>query len=185
MTQGLRAEPASKSTITADNAMISAAGAAVDRSPSPEAPTAVTAPAAPVAAPPPPPVDQLAAVIRPLQRSADGNYQLRIEMRPAELGRVDMRVEMRDGVLHASIHTEHAQTADLVRAALDDLRSKLDADGMRSGQFTVDSQGAGSSGRDSEASSPDHVDDPTLAAAETNTVVVPATTSDSLLDVRI
>ncbi len=185
MTQGLRPDPASKANTIADNAMVNAAGAAVDRAPSPEAPTAAAAPSAPAAAPPPPPVDQLAAVIRPLQRSADGNYQLRIEMRPAELGRVDIRVEMRDGVLHASIHTEHQQTADLVRNALDDLRSKLDADGMRSGQFTVDSQGAGSSQHESTTASADRVDDPTKTASEANPVVVPAPTSDSLLDVRI
>ena len=90
-------------------------------------------------------------MIRPLQRGADGTYQVRIEMRPPELGRVDMRVEIRDGVVHASIHAEHAQTADLVRSALHDLRARLDADGMRSGQFTVDSQGAGSSNRDNQS----------------------------------
>ena len=125
-------------------------------------------------------------MIRPLQRGADGTYQIRIEMRPPELGRVDMRVEMRDGVIHASIHTEHAQTADLVRAALDDLRARLDADGMRSGQLTVDAQGAGTSGRDSHAATPERLDDaqPT-AIPEPTKVVAPTTSSDSLLDVRI
>jgi flagellar hook-length control protein FliK len=107
-------------------------------------------------------------------------------MRPPELGRVDMRIEMRDGVIHASIHTEHAQTADLVRSALDDLRARLDADGVRSGQLTVDSQGAGSSGRDSQAATPERLDDAQLTAtAEPAKVVAPATSSDSLLDVRI
>ncbi len=120
-----------------------------------------------------------------MQRSPEGNYQIRIEMRPPELGRVDMRVEIRDGVLHATIHAEHAQTADLVRSALDDLRAALEADGLRSGQLTVDSQGAGTSGRDAPTTTPDRLDD--TAALPTNPVVAigAATKSDSLLDVRI
>ena len=102
-----------------------------------------------------------------------------------------MRVEMRDGVLHASIHAEHAQTAELVRDALDDLRARLDADGVRSGQFTVDAQGAGTRGprpADRDAAPARRrrraaTTDPivvTRAAATTTSV-----TSDSLLDVRI
>ena len=182
----VRSEPAPKPDGAQDNAMLAAATAAVDRPATPEAAVAVAAPAAPTAPADPPPSAQLAAVIRPLQRGADGTYQIRIEMRPPELGRVDMRVEMRDGVIHASIHTEHAQTADLVRAALDDLRARLDADGVRSGQLTVDAQGAGTSGRDSQATTPERLDDPLIATTPEQTVVVaPTTTSDSLLDVRI
>ncbi len=183
--QANRSEPATKNGVAVDNAMLAAAGAAVDRAPSPEAPTAAAAPAAPAASPPPPPVDQLAAVIRPLQRSADGNYQLRIEMRPEELGRVDMRVELRDGVLHASIHTEHTQTAELVRNTLGELRSKLAADGLRSGQLTVDSQGPGTPQRGHQTDIPERLDDPITGVGPTTTVVTPSTPSDSLLDVRI
>jgi flagellar hook-length control protein FliK len=108
-------------------------------------------------------------------------------MRPPELGRVDMRIEMRDGVLHASIHAEHAQTADLVRSALDDLRARLDADGVRSGQLTVDSQGAGTSGRESDTANRPRVDDTVPADADTSTTAVTSSTSssDQLLDVRI
>ncbi len=126
-------------------------------------------------------------MIRPLPKSADGSYQIKIEMRPPELGRVDMRVEMRDGVLHTSIHTERSETADLVRSALDDLRAKLDADGLRSGQFTVDSQGAGNQGHGDEAATPERLDDTTTNGPDA-AVVVPSTTtstSNSLLDVRI
>ncbi len=181
-----RSDPAPKPDGAADNAMIAAASAATDRAPTPEAVTGAPAAAAPAPAPPPPPVEQIAAVIRPLQRSSDGTYQVHIEMRPPELGRVDMRVEIRDGVLHASIHTEHAQTADLVRSALDDLRARLDADGLRSGQLTVDAQGAGNSGRDAHTATPERLDDTPLPTSEPAAVTVaPTTTSDSLLDVRI
>jgi flagellar hook-length control protein FliK len=184
-TPGFRAEPTPKPDPVQDNAMITAATTALERAPRADA-AAAAAPTAPAAPPDPPPAAQLAAVIRPLQRGADGTYQVRIEMRPPEIGRVDMRVEIRDGVIHAAIHTEHAQTADLVRSALDDLRARLDADGMQSGQFTVDAQGAGTSGRDGQADAPERLDEPLLANAPEPTVVIaPTTTSDSLLDVRI
>ena len=107
-------------------------------------------------------------------------------MRPPELGRVDMRVEMRDGVLHASIHAEHSQTADLVRNALDDLRARLDADGVRSGQLTVDAQGAGTSGATSRPRRPTaRRRDRRRPPRPTRRRRTPTTTSDSLLDVRI
>ena len=80
---------------------------------------------------------------------------------------------------------EHSQTADLVRAALDDLRARLDADGVRSGQLTVDAQGAGTSGRDQQAPAPERLDDATTEASGPTVTAAPATTSDSLLDVRI
>jgi flagellar hook-length control protein FliK len=94
---------------------------------------------------------------------------------------------MRDGVLHASIHAEHAQTGDLMRDALDDLRARLEADGMHTGQLTVDAQGAGSSGRENPATNPERLDDSTTAAETPLAVTTPppATTSDQLLDVRI
>ena len=112
-------------------------------------------------------------MLRPLHRGPDGDYQIHIEMRPPELGRVDMRVEMRDGVLHASIHAEHSQTADLVRAALDDLRARLDANGMRSGELTVDARGAGTPGHEDRATNPERLDD--RAGSRAGAVVGPCT----------
>jgi flagellar hook-length control protein FliK len=184
----VRPGPAPKSDSIGENVMITAATGAGERAPAAAATTAANAPSAPAPAPPPPPAAQLAAVIRPLQRGADGQYQLKLEMRPPELGRVDMRIEMRDGVLHASIHTEHAQTAELVRSALDDLRARLDADGMQSGQFTVDQHGAGTTGRDAHGSNPERLDD-VAAVAPQPSVVAPGPSGSgppaSLLDVRI
>jgi flagellar hook-length control protein FliK len=119
-------------------------------------------------------------VIRPLQRTPDGAYQLRIELRPPELGRVDLRVEFRDGVMHASIHTEHAHTAELVRGALDDLRARLDADGVRSGELTVADRDGGRRERD-QPMTPQHDD----ADAPEAPLPPTATDSDNLLDVRM
>ena len=151
-------------------------------------PPATTAPAATTPPAPPPPAEQLVSVLRPLQRAADGTYQLHIELRPPELGRVDLRVELRDGVLHASINAEHPRTAELVRNALDDLRARLDADGVRSGALNVGSGGAGASERDPDAMPTPTLVDATSAssAAVTDLTAAPVDLeSNSLLDVRL
>jgi flagellar hook-length control protein FliK len=149
-----------------------------------DAPVAATETTGTTPAPPPPPAEQLVAVMRPLQRTADGTYRIRIELRPPELGRVDMRVEVKDGVVHASIHAEHAETAELVRNALDDLRARLDADGVRAGSLEVNDGRANDTGRDSRRHQ-DSVDEPELVTAPTLMTSRPAYQSDALLDVRI
>jgi hypothetical protein len=143
-----------------------------------------TAPAA--ATPqPPPPNEQLSVALRSLQHAADGSYRMRIELRPPELGRVELRVELRDGVLHTMMHAEHAHTAALLRDALDDLRARLTADGMRSGRLSVDEHGVGG-GRDHDGSAP-----PDLPKAAAAPGAAPAPESsispdpDALLDVRL
>jgi hypothetical protein len=143
------------------------------------------APAAPAT-----PAEQLVGVMRPLRRAEDGAYHLRLELRPPELGRVDLRVELRDGVLHANIRTEHAHVANLVRDALGELRTRLDADGVRAGQLTVGDDAGQSAFRDRNAAqdaprreesrlgSPD-------VSANAPTRSDPTTDTDALLDVRI
>jgi len=114
------------------------------------APAATVAPAeprdVPPPVPPPAPAEQLVAVLRPLRLAPDGAYRLGLELRPPELGRVEVRVELRDGVLHASMHaeTEHAQHA--LRDAMAHLRARLESDGIRAGRLTVDDGRGGAAG---------------------------------------
>ncbi len=148
---------------------------------------AVAAPAATTAPAPPPPAEQLFTVMRPLQRTPDGGYQLRLELRPPELGRIDLRVEMRDGVMHASIHAEHAHTAELVRNALDDLRARLDAGGVRAGELTVSDGGNDQREHGEPAATPNHED---IDVTDATTAPTPVgatrhTSPDNVLDVRI
>ena len=93
---------------------------------------------------PPPPAEQLVSVLTPMRTAPNGTYTLRLELKPPELGRVEMRVEMRDGVLHASIHADHEGSAQLVRDALGELRDRLDAEGVHTGELTVSDGGVGS-----------------------------------------
>ena len=82
-------------------------------------------------------VEQLVSVLTPHPRdSRTARTRLRLELKPPELGRVEMRVEMRDGVLHASIHADHESSAQLVRDALGELRDRLGAEGVRTGELT-------------------------------------------------
>ena len=93
---------------------------------------------------PPPPSEQLVSVLTPMRNTQNGTYTLRLELKPPELGRVEMRVEMRDGVLHASIHAEHEGSGQLLRDALGELRDRLDAGGVQTGALTVSDGSVGS-----------------------------------------
>ena len=154
---------------------------------------AATAPA------PPPPAEQLVSILSPLRTSLNGTYTLRLELKPEELGRVEMRVEMRDGVLHASIHADHESSAQLVRASLNELRDQLAAEGVRTGSLTVSDGALGSSGHDGDArqtaagaSLRSASAEPNLAAADEQLLTNPGgnalpidSEASSLLDVRV
>ena len=128
-------------------------------------------------------------MLTPLRTTPNGTYTLRLELKPPELGRVEMRVEMKDGVLSASIHADHEGSAQLVRDALSDLRDLLNAGGLQTGELTVSDGGVGSGPHDgtnpgtstatSGAVTPS--DDPPAASA-TSTL---ESESTSLLDVRL
>jgi flagellar export protein FliJ len=109
----------------------------------PVATEVVRAPATPT---PAAPQEQVVAVLQPIQQRPDGVYRLRLELHPAELGRVDIEVELRAGVLHANLRAEHATAAHALRDAIADLRSRLEAQGVRAGEVTVDGRGPGGGG---------------------------------------
>jgi flagellar hook-length control protein FliK len=119
------------------------------------APANSIANAVPVAPPTPAPTtaphEQVVTVVAPLLQRGDGVYRLRLELHPAELGHVEIDVELRNGVLHANMRPEQAGAAHMLRDALNDLRSRLEAQGVRAGDVTVDGRGPGTTGRDRQA----------------------------------
>jgi hypothetical protein len=135
-------------------------------------------------APAPPPAEQLYVALRPLQRGPDGAHRIDLEMRPPELGRVEVHVELRDGVLHATIRTEHAHAAEVVRGALDDLRARFAADGLRTGQLSVDDRRNRDRGGHERRRAPSPRDESRTAVDPTVTIT-PEPAPDALLDVRI
>jgi flagellar hook-length control protein FliK len=115
------------------------------------APAPVEVVHAPPSATPTPPQEQVVAVLSPLQQRPDGVYKLRLELHPAELGRVEIDVELRAGVLHANLRAEHVTAAHALRDALADLRGRLEAQGVRAGNVTVDGRGPGGGDRDRQS----------------------------------
>jgi flagellar hook-length control protein FliK len=89
----------------------------------------------PIAAPMP--HQQLAAVIAPLRRGADGEYRLAIRLRPEHLGTVDVDVQLHHGTVEVHVRTEHADAHHLLSEHLDDLRRELENAGLRTGNLDV------------------------------------------------
>jgi flagellar hook-length control protein FliK len=141
----------------------------------------------------PPPSEQLVSVLTPLRTNQNGSYTLRLELKPPELGRVEMRVEMRDGVLHASIHAEHHNAAQTLRDALGDLRDRLGSEGVPTGDLSVSDGGVGArqDASGSAAESRARLDagpaGDTATVADTAPTHAPISSPDttSLLDVRV
>jgi hypothetical protein len=145
------------------------------------------------AATPPPAAEQVVAVLKPLHAAPNGSYTLHLELKPPELGRIELRVEMRDGVMHASIHSDREGSAQMLRDALSDLRERLDGAGVRSGSLTVSDGGVGARDRDATFAHgrpgaagrddlPNTGDNP---PASDRAGVDPETEATSLLDVRV
>src|SRR5207244_2708565 len=129
----------------ADATGVSATTPAVAPATVTEARPTVAAPSGPATpAPPEPPAAQIVRVVTPLRHSADGSYRLAVELHPAELGRVNLDIELRQGSVHLRIDAESEQARDALRAALPDLRRELEAGGLRPGTLDLGARPDGS-----------------------------------------
>jgi flagellar hook-length control protein FliK len=121
------------------------------QAPSPVANVAVPAPVQPVAAAVTqaaqaavtPPADQIVQVVAPLRTAKDGDYTLSLQLHPAELGPVTVRVDVHQGVLSVHMMADNAQGHDALNQSLNDLRSQLEAGGVRTGDIGLGSRSAG------------------------------------------
>lgn len=100
--------------------------------------------------PPPPLSDQIAVQI---QRAAGtGSDRIQIQLKPAELGRVEVRLEMaHDGRMTAVVTAERAETLDLLRQDARQLLQTLNDAGLKADQQSLSfnlrgDQGAGDRG---------------------------------------
>ncbi len=134
-----------------------AAAASAAHDPRVEPITAPARGAAASAAPPTSPSlpDQVITVLTPLRARPDGSYELRLELKPPELGRVEVRVEMRDGVLHAHLRAEQPAAAQALRDALGQLRDQLTDNGVSAGTLDVDTGSKGWLARQQATHQPD------------------------------
>ncbi|MCB9536349.1 MAG: flagellar hook-length control protein FliK [Myxococcales bacterium] len=104
-----------------------------------------------------------------------GRQRTEIDLNPAELGRVKVRMELENGVMRVVLRAEHAATHDLLGRSLDQLRRDLMAQGVQIGHLEVrqpgDDQRRGrrDSPRDDEGDFADvmELDEPSSGATRT------------------
>ena len=100
---------------------------------------------------------------RLVQNVKSGNYNLRFNVHPRELGVVDIAIEVRDGRLDAQISSTNSITRDLLTESLPRLRDALQAGGLQLSNLEVNDNARDNQKREL-MSSIDHED----SAAELN-----------------
>lgn len=107
-----------------------------------QAPPAVGEPAPPSAQPVAATLpDQLVKVIAPYRRGPDGTHQVTIQLRPDELGEVQVDVRVVGNEVSLTLRADLSATADLLRTGLAELRAELEAAGFRSASLDVGDRG--------------------------------------------
>jgi flagellar hook-length control protein FliK len=80
--------------------------------------------------------DQMATRLRLSQ--AAGGSQVQLQLRPRELGEVQVQLSVREGVVAAAVLVDRADTGRLLQTNLDELRRSLENQGLAIQHFTVD-----------------------------------------------
>ena len=140
---------------------------------------------------PQPPVEQVA--VRIASMAKDGMDQIRIQLEPADLGRVDVRLHMQDGAVTATVMADNQDTLDLLQRdsrslqqALQDAGLKTNSDGLN---FSLrdDGRGAptddGKGGRDFAGRGNNGEEGEGLLSAEAAAVEAQQWKSDRALDI--
>lgn len=90
------------------------------------------APEVPRHAPPPVARQVASTIVRELREGGDGPVrELRIALRPEKLGRVDVRIEMKDDVIRASVRADNPQALDMLRSDARALEQALREAGLK------------------------------------------------------
>lgn len=101
----------------------------------------------PIAARPAPEVaSQLAPYLATLRRGPDGAHHISVLLHPAELGQVQVVVELRAGTVNLTLSGAHEAARDALVGALPALRRELSEAGLTVGSTDVFAQDPGSSG---------------------------------------
>jgi len=83
------------------------------------------------------PSQQLAGAIRQIRKLTDGTQRLSLELRPRELGTVNLEVAYRNGQLHLHAVAETAGARTTLEQAMPALRIELDNLGLQAGNLQV------------------------------------------------
>ncbi len=80
---------------------------------------------------------QLVERVGALRHDPDGDYELSLELEPADLGRLELRVRLEGGVVHVHVGADSSATHDLLRRSLPELRDALMESGLSAGSLGV------------------------------------------------
>ncbi len=72
---------------------------------------------------------------------AAGGSEVQLQLRPRELGEVTVQMNVRHGMVAATVVVDRADTGKLLQTNLDDLRRSLESQGLDVQQFNVDVRG--------------------------------------------
>src|SRR3546814_7135717 len=78
---------------------------------------------------------QLANRVGTLSQRPDGEYDLTLQLEPADLGRLELRVRMEGGLVPIQLGAHAASTTQAIRAALPELRAALADSGLSAGSL--------------------------------------------------
>lgn len=93
--------------------------------------------------------EQLATRLRLSQ--AAGGSQVQLSLRPRELGEVIVQMNVREGVVAATVLVDRADTVRLLQTNIEDLKRSLEQQGLSIQEFSVDVRGdAGTNGANSD-----------------------------------
>jgi flagellar hook-length control protein FliK len=136
---------------------------------------------------------QLATVLAPAARQADGSYQVNIRLQPEELGVVHVELHMEGSTVNVSLHADGDATRDMLRQNLGQLRQQLESGGLTTGRFDVGS-GPASDGRDGTAGQgqgpasterPGHEIQASTATTDGSGTPLSSSPTNGLLDMRL
>lgn len=72
-----------------------------------------------------------------LTRGPDGAHEMSMELEPADLGRLELRVRLEAGTVHIHLDAHAQATTDLLRHALPELRDALEQAGLNAGMLDI------------------------------------------------
>ena len=131
--------------------------------------------------------EQITAAVSTLRQHGDGSYHVSVHLHPADLGPVDLDVQLHHDTIELHMHAEHDHARELLHDHIGDIRHELEQLGL---QATTVDVGDGSRRRQSPAfatttpafTTPLADDVPAAVASVAPTV---PSTGDAALDVRI
>jgi flagellar hook-length control protein FliK len=131
--------------------------------------------------------EQITTAVSTLRQHGDGSYHVSVHLHPADLGPVDLDVQLHHDTIELHMHAEHDHARELLHDHIGDIRHELEQLGL---QATTVDVGDGSRRRQSPAFAATTPAFATPLAGDVPAAVAPAaptlpSTGDAALDVRI